>query len=100
MTRHKNRDSVWQGVDTRRANAALRDIAARTEQERLAKLPQRPQAQMPGCNLLCRKVNHSQNCPNRVVCANCGHDDFNRYDHFCLACRTPLPAEILAKHGL
>lgn len=96
----KNRDSVWQGVDTRRANSARREIAYQAEQDRLRNQPQRPQAQMPGCTVLCHKVNHSQACPNRVLCDGCGHGEFNRYEYFCLACGTALGANVLAKHGL
>jgi len=99
-TRRKNRDSVWQGVDTRRANAARREIAARAEAERLAKLPQRPQAQMPLCSVLCHGLNHSQSCPNIVRCPSCGHTEWNRYEHFCLVCRQAAPAAVLAQHGL
>jgi len=99
-SRRKNWDAIWQGVDTRRANAARRDIAARAERERLAKLPQRPKAQMPFCNPLCHGLNHSASCLNVVVCASCGHPEWTRYDHVCLACRQPAPAAVLAKHGL
>lgn len=79
----RNRDSVWQGVDTRQRNQALREIA---ERDRQRPEPSVRQPQHILCSLGCRGINHVESCPNIVRCAKCGCTEFNRYEGQCLFC--------------
>jgi hypothetical protein len=85
-TGSRRRQAAYEGVDTRRRNSYLKDLAERARSEREQATKPKYEVQSLGCSVLCHGKNHTEKCPNVIHCQYCGHYEFNRYEGQCLNC--------------